>query len=246
MTTKNLGSINITNQQALQSGSGSQLTRLMEEAQVKNYLVNNPDFLAKNPQLLSHIELNHGYDQTTSLVERQIKVLRDRNQAMQGQLVEMLRAAHSNEHLLVQCNHFMLTLLQAEDFAALTQQIIELLKKDFDLDDAALVLVGQYPSDENVSLVEDSAAIKSLLNCQFPDSEPLCGRLESNAKASLFGDNASDLESFALIPLGNECERGLLALASKDVTRFDPDMGTLFIELIAKLVAHLTSRYETS
>ncbi|TQV72002.1 DUF484 family protein [Aliikangiella marina] len=243
-TSNQPGSAKITNLQALEGGSGSQLNRLMEEAQVKNYLVNNPDFLAKNPQLLGHIELNHGFDQTTSLVERQIKVLRDRNQVMQGQLVEMLQAAHSNEQLLIQCNHFMLTLLQAESFAILTTQIIDMLKQDFDLDDAALVLVGEYPQNDNIKRVADAAEIKSVLNCQFPDSEPLCGRLELNAKTTLFGEKAEVLQSFALIPLGNECEKGLLALASQDVARFDPDMGTLFIELIAKLVAHLTSRYE--
>jgi len=232
------------NPQALEEGNVSHLNRLMEEAQVKNYLANNPDFLVKNPQLLTHIELNHGCEQTTSLVERQIKVLRERNNTLQGQLIEMLQAAHNNENLLIQCNHFMLELLQTEDLTTLCGKIVNLLKKDFNLDGVALVLAGDYPAAEPAKIVANAGEIKSLLNCQFPDNQPLCGRLESTAKVALFGELSQNLESFALIPLGEQCQHGLLALASEDVNRFNPDMGTLFIELIAKLVTHMTKRYE--
>ena len=234
------------NPQALEQGSVSRLNRLMEEAQVKNYLANNPDFLVKNPQLLTHMELNHGFDQTTSLVERQIKVLRERNQTLQGQLIDMLHAAHNNENLLVQCNRFMLQLLQTNNLQELVNTTIRLLKKDFDLDGAALVLVGDYEPVPPAQIYLLAQEIKDLLNCQFPDDQPLCGRLEEAPKKALFGELGKDLESFALIPLGKECEFGLLALASNDVSRFDPNMGTLFIELIAKLVAHLTRSYESS
>jgi uncharacterized protein YigA (DUF484 family) len=231
--------------QALEKAELSRLNLLMEEAQVKNYLANNPDFLQKNPQLLTHLELSHSEDGATSLVERQIKVLRDRNQVMQGQLIDMLHAAHNNEKLLMQCNHFMLSLLEAESIQSLSTKIITQLKQEFDLDDVALVLVGNYDCAAPAQIYSSASNIKSLLNCQFPDSEPLCGRLEAAPKKALFGELCQDLKSFALIPLGNGCEFGLLALASKNVDRFEPEMGTLFIELISKIVAHLTRRYET-
>lgn len=234
------------NPQALEKNEASHLNLLMEEAQVKNYLANNPDFLQKNPQLLTHMELSHKEQGATSLVERQIKVLRERNMVMQGQLIEMLHSAHNNEKLLVQCNHFMLSLLETDNLQALATKVITLLKQDFDLDGVALVLVGNYDCAAPAQIFANTGEIKSLLNCQFPDSEPLCGRLEEAPRKALFGDLCKDLESFALIPLGEQCEFGLLALASKDVERFEPDMGTLFIELIAKIVAHLSKRYETN
>jgi len=233
------------NPQALEKSESSQLNQLMQEAEIKNYLANNPGFLQKNPQLLTHMELSHNEEGATSLVERQIKVLRERNLTMQGQLIEMLHSAHNNEALLIQCNQFMLSLLKTDNLQALISQIITLLKQDFDLDNVALVLVGSYPSSAPAQVYRSTDEIKSLLNCQFPDSEPLCGRLESTPKKALFGELNQDLESFALIPLGEECEFGLLALASKDVSRFEPEMGTLFIELIAKLVTHLTRSYAT-
>lgn len=235
-----------TQPQALEKDNLSQLNQLMEEAAVKNYLLNNPDFLHKNPQLLVHIDLNHQVEDATSLVERQIKVLREKNQTLQGQLIEMLHAAYNNESLLIQSNQFMLDLLDCGSLPELCATIIQKLKKDFDLDDAALVLVGNYPEANPAQIYASSEEIKTLLNCQFPDQQPLCGRLESAPKTSLFGELSRDLESFALIPLGENCEFGLLALASKDVSRFEPQMGTLFVELIAKLVAHLVKQYESA
>ncbi|TQV88527.1 DUF484 family protein [Aliikangiella coralliicola] len=232
--------------QALEQGNISQLNQLMEEAAVKNYLLNNPDFLRNNAQLLTHIELSHDCEDATSLVERQIKVLRERNQTLQGQLIDMLHAAHNNEKLLIQCNHFMLSLLQNNDLESLCTDIIAMLKQDFSLDDAALILVGDYQSAGPAQIYSNASDIKTLLNCQFPDSQPLCGRLEIAPKKVLFGELSRELQSFALIPLGKRCEFGLLALASNDVSRFEPEMGTLFVELIAKLVTHLTRRYASA
>ena len=126
----------------------------------------------------------------------------------------------------------------------LCHRIRNLLIQDFDLDNAALILVGNYPDVDDAKIYQSNDQIKSLFKCQFPDSVPLCGRLEEAPRRELFGDLCEQLESFALIPLGMQCEFGLLALASKDVDRFDPSMGTTFIELIAKLVAHLTKSYE--
>jgi len=231
------------NPQALEEKNLSQLNRLMEEAQVKNYLANHPDFLQKNPQLLTHMELSHGDGETTSLVERQVKVLRERNQVLQGQLIDMLHAAHNNENLLIECNRFMLDLLGCDDLQSLSAKIITSLKADFTLDDVALVLVGDFPVASPAQIFENADALKQLLDCQFPDSQPLCGRLGAAPKKALFGELSKDLQSFALVPLGEGCEFGLLALASNDVSRFEPEMGTLFIELIGKIVTHLSQSY---
>ncbi len=163
------------NQQALEKSKASHLSQLMEEAQVKNYLAINPDFLQKNPQLLTHMELAHNEEGATSLVERQIKVLRERNLTMQGQLIEMLHSAHNNEKLLIQCNQLMMSLLETDDLQSLSANIITLLKQDFDLDDVALILIGDYSSASPAQVFSNTSEIKSLLNCQFPDSQPLCG-----------------------------------------------------------------------
>ncbi len=215
--------------------------QLIEADQVKRYLKQHPNFLQKNPELLSDIELTHKSGEATSLVERQIKVLREQNQTLQEQLVDLLSIAQNNEKLLVQCNQFMLELLKADSFENLIDKIIALLKQDFLLDDAGLILVGDFPLQTKAKVFDSANEIKTLFNCQFPDNQTICGRLEEKPKNALFNnENGQTLESFALVPLGANCEYGLLVLASQDVSRFEPDMDTLFVDLIAKLVTHLT------
>ena len=222
----------------------ARLTEMMDDAKVKQYLLDRPDFLIENPELLSHIELKCGEQDTFSLVERQVKTLRNKNSQLQGQQIEMLQLAHANEQLLILCNQFMLDLLDCSDLATLSSRIVNLLKKSFDLDGAALILVGNYESCPPAQVFDSSQQLRDLLDCQFPDNQPLCGRLGQAPKLALFGELSNDYQSCALIPLGNGCEKGLIALASNDVSRFGPEMGTLFVELIAKYVCALTTPYE--
>jgi uncharacterized protein YigA (DUF484 family) len=215
--------------------------QLIEANQVKRYLKQNPDFLQKNPDLLFDIELSHQSGEATSLVERQVKVLREQNQTMQANLIELLKIAQNNERLLVQTNHFMFSLLESKSFDDLVNKIFIMLKKEFSLDNVGLVLVGDFPNQTPAKVFQQSEEVKAIFNCQFPDYQTICGRLEEKPKQFLFGElQAKKLESFALVPLGESCEYGLLVLASEDVSRFEPDMDTLFVDLIAKLVTHLT------
>ncbi len=222
----------------------ARLYEMMDEAKVKQYLLDNPRFLVKNPELLSHIELKYGEQETFSLVERQVKTLRDKNSQLQGQQIEMLQTAHANEELLGMCNSFMFDLLECDDLTTLCSRIINDLKKMFELDGVALLLVGDYEACAPAQVFNTTEEISDLLDCHFPDNQPLCGRLGQAPKLALFGELSYNYQSCALVPMGKSCEGGLLALASKDVSRFDPEMGTLFIELIANFVSALVKPYE--
>lgn len=216
-----------------------QLNQMMEVEAVKQYLCDHPNFLNRNPELLTHLELNHGSDDTFSLVERQVKTLREKNQSLQGQMIDMLRSAFDNESLLNQCNQLMLRLLETNNLKELTQQTIDDIKTTFALSEVALILVGSYSDCSPAKAYASAAQLKEKLHCQFPDSQPLCGRLSESTRQALFPDSNVKLASCALVPIGEGCSQGLLALASSDVERFSPEMGTLFVEMIAKQICAL-------
>lgn len=237
----------LTNYQALQI-KNTPLEQLVEEEQVKNYLLNHPDFLQKNPQLLSLIELNHQNDGATSLVERQVKSLRDENNQLQQDLINILNIARNNEKLLKQYNQFVLGVISTNNLASLASYIIDSLISNFSLDAATLILVGNDISDVNLGsakLVTESSEIRQLLSHQFPDESPICGRLEERSKKQLFAEQAQQLQSFCIVPLGKQCKFGVLVLASKDESGFEPEMDTLFVEQIAELIVHATRRHST-
>ena len=60
--------------------------------------------------------------------------------------------------------------------------------------------------------------------------------------ATWFGQSATDLNSFAYVPLRGTHGIGLLALASPDPQRFYPEMGTLYLKRLGELVAHAFGR----
>ena len=51
---------------------------------VAQYLKQHPDFFDSHPELLEHLHVPHGGNGTVSLVERQLKVLRERQPVVSG------------------------------------------------------------------------------------------------------------------------------------------------------------------
>ena len=67
--------------------------------------------------------------------------------------------------------------------------------------------------------------------------------LQDLERAFLFGADAADIGSVALMPLGDKGTVGLLALGSPDRDRFHPGMSTEFLARVADLIADtLTAR----
>ena len=50
-----------------------------KEEQTIEYLKSAPDFFLKNPEILQYVEIPHESGPATSLVERQVSILRERN-----------------------------------------------------------------------------------------------------------------------------------------------------------------------
>ena len=71
-------------------------------------------------------------------------------------------------------------------------------------------------------------------------NEPLCGRLNPDKLALLFGGQSSNAASVALLPLAGV---GLLAVGSSDANRFFPGMGTLFLRLMGESLVAALKRY---
>jgi hypothetical protein len=87
-------------------------------------------------------------------------------------------------------------------------------------------------------------ALRALLPTPLVDGKPQCGRLKQDQAEFLFGDQAAAIESCAVIPLGDHACAGLLSIGSREVNRFNPCMGTLFLSHLGELVASLLGRFD--
>ncbi len=71
----------------------------------------------------------------------------------------------------------------------------------------------------------------------FASGKPRCGQVRDSQREFLFGTDANDMGSVALVPLGDKGSLGLLALGSTDRDRFHPGMSTEFLARMGDLVA---------
>ena len=65
----------------------------------------------------------------------------------------------------------------------------------------------------------------------------MCGRSSDEQKNVLFGEDAKNVKSAAVIPLSAGAQLGLLGLGSDDETRFQLSMGTDFLIQIGELIS---------
>ena len=71
-------------------------------------------------------------------------------------------------------------------------------------------------------------------------NEPICGRLNQDKLALLYGADQARAASAVLLPLPGV---GMLSVGSSDANRFFPGMGTLFLRLMSEALVTALGRY---
>jgi uncharacterized protein YigA (DUF484 family) len=212
-----------------------------EEESISAYLQHHPDFFERHHALLARLRLPHARGGSTiSLVERQIEVLREKHAAVEAKLADFVRVARANDALADKLHRFTRQLLRAESREAVIATIESSLRMDFDAFHSVLVLIGSQPDVTPQRFVRvvrsDDQNLKSF-ETLFANGKPRCGQARDSQREFLFGSDANDIGSVALVPLGEKGTIGLLALGSTDRDRFHPGMSTEFLARMADLIA---------
>lgn len=228
------------------------MTESATAEQVAAYLRRHPDFLESRPELAQLLRVpagaHGGQTNTASLASYQLDILRDKNRDLGRRLKDLLETAQSNELLLHRVHLLSLRLLRAGSLEQGVQQIAASLHEDFrpapghpggelPTSPIRLVLIDMPLTGLKAEwLVETAEQDPGLaVFAEFlRDGHPVCGRLKSEKLRYLFGAHAEQVASAVLLPL-KPC--GLLAVGSADPNRFHPGMGTLFLGLMAELMA---------
>jgi len=221
-----------------------------EEDTIAAYLQHNPDFFERHQALLTRLRIPHARGGSTiSLVERQIEVLREKHAALEGKLAELVSVARANDAIADKLHRFTRRLLRAGSRAEAVARIEASLREDFDAFHCVLVLMGEYPDLTPQRFVRtvarDDAGLKSF-ETLFTSGKPRCGQARDTQREFLFGQDANDIGSMALVPLlspantagttGLPAPLGVLALGSNDRDRFHPGMSTEFLGRMADLI----------
>jgi hypothetical protein len=222
-----------------------------EEQTVVQYLQHNVDFFERHPQLLARMRLQHPRNASTvSLIERQVEVLREKYEAQEEKLAEFVRVARANNLLAEKIHHFTRRLLSTTNRGEAITEVETSLRQDFDTFHAVLVLAtSQEPlipdADRFVRSVSTEDANYRSFESLFTSAKPRCGQIRDSQREFLFGAEAINIGSVALIPFTADPAPGLLALGSVDRDRFHPGMSIEFLSRMGELISDALARPKT-
>jgi len=229
MTTKKEPKPKITEQKKIE----------ISDEQVIEFLNTTPDFIREHLEELSEIDIPHESGVATSLIERQVHVLRKENTHLKSNLKQLIDIARNNEDLSQRIHNLFIEIMKAEAVDDLIAIIQEQMQSFFNTE---LVLFRFFSTMELRPHITDDL-IFTLKNRQasqlkkwLKQRQPACGELKDDLFKALFGKE-NNINSMAVIPLFGVKEYGTLLLGSSDKTRFSEDKGTVFLTQLGDLVS---------
>ncbi|QYJ79138.1 DUF484 family protein [Shewanella acanthi] len=197
-----------------------------DELIIREYLLDNPDFFNRYPELLLAMRLPHLDRGAVSLVERRQELLRQRVAQLEEEITSLLAMAARNEKIFVFNTELSFKLLDCVNLESLKEVLADSLKEQFHFTHVRLISVLEAD-------VEMKAIWEQRLRKQY-----YFGRLTQQEAKRLFG---SEVGSVALVKLADDMPV-IFAVASQDAAHFHPDMDNTLLEQLRRLLAHMLAK----
>ncbi|MGK2913692.1 MAG: DUF484 family protein [Porticoccaceae bacterium] len=227
---------------------------LLSDEQVSRFLTAEPDFFARQPQILEILDLPHASSgNAISLIERQVAVLRDRNIDLRHRLSQLLESARTNDRLFEKSQRLVLAIMEARDLIGLVNALVTSLGTDFQVEFYTLLLFRPVVDPGRVGLSDEELLANHIKVVTLDDTtdhitallrgnRAICGVLRAGELAFLFGPDADKVGSVAAAPLNHGDAFGMLAIGSSDPNHYRSNTGTLFLTHIGEILSRALPR----
>ena len=211
---------------------------------VSAYLLENKDFFIKNPETLTAINIPHeAPGGTSSLIERQVSILREHNEKLRQHVSELLENARHNDQLFEKTRKLSLLLNESSDLTKQVDILKKVLIEDFNTEIYGLILFDRPKSTQSDSLqIASSETAQKQAPGLMSIKQVFCGHLREAEYQFLFPDDYKKIRSAIVIPIKQKNLTAFIALGSEDENRFHPKLGTLFAEYIGDMVGASLSK----
>jgi len=218
---------------------------LLTAEQVAEFLRQNPGFFENHVDILVNLQIPHPHGgRAVSIGERQLVAVREKSRLLEEKLRELIQFGEENDAVGEKVHRLSCRLIGAPSLdAALDTLYLDLLDH-FAVPHVAVRLWNV--AEENPHTKEFAPVAAEMREFVEKMAAPYCGHHAVYESQSWFGEAASHVKSFALVPLRREAATfGVVALASQDARRFYPEMGTLYLARIGELLGHALWRFVT-
>lgn len=210
----------------------------VQASDVETFLQNNPDFFNEHLPLLEQISIPHPSGNAISLVSKQLELFRNRHHEMENELNVLIDIARNNDDSANKMHELTLAVLEADSLDVMVANLDEVIKECFLTDFFALKIITEAPAETAVSNVFVAAESDGLENFvkELTSNHSTCGRPTLAQAEFLFGDQALEVRSCAIIPMAFLEIEGIIAIGSRNAERFSRDMGRLFLTQMSEIV----------
>jgi uncharacterized protein YigA (DUF484 family) len=202
------------------------------EQHIASYLIAHPDYFQRHPDALAAIDIPHPTGDAVSLIERQVRTLREQAGNYRRQLEHLVGVARENDALAKRLHRLTLALIETHSFDEVLNTLQDELREQFKADAVEMKL---FASEQLEAHAHEAGP--ALFRDFLKRSRPNCGRLDKAKLEYLFGPQAGETGSAALIPLTAPPLAGVLAIGSRDPQRFHEGKSVDFLQRLAEVVS---------
>lgn len=205
--------------------------------QVRDYLQQHPDFFHDHLDLLEKMHIPHPTGNAISLISKQLEIFRAKHQEQENQLTALIDIARENDASFNRMHELTLAMLEANSLEDAVANLNEVLAECFLTDFVAIKIVQDRPLSPigNLFVAPTDTNLKHF-SAELTTNQPKCGRPTLAQARFLFGDVAADVRSCAIIPMVFTRLEGLLAIGSRDESRFHYSMGSVFLTQMSEII----------
>ena len=208
------------------------MAKKLDAKDIELYLLENTDFFLSRESLVSELSFKHDADGATSLLEMQVRKLRDEQSRLMDMLSGFVSTGIENEELFFKSKNLTLSLITSKNFDEVKKTVESFFEKNFEIDSCILEAL----SDPELQELESKTGLgmsKDVIHMGPLSKEKMDAFFSSDSVKSAVISVMKLKKGFALLKIG-----------SNEPTKYLGDGDTTFIEYIRDIIVRVLESKE--
>jgi uncharacterized protein YigA (DUF484 family) len=211
--------------------------------QVARYLQEHKEFFINHSELLADLSLPHESGGAVSLLERQVKILRDRSIESRHTLNSLLENARYNDQLFSVTRNLILALLEEDKVSQIASVAQANLCTQPGIDACSLILLEDLGRESPAHTETARELLQRFPSLFRSPARVVSQAITREAAQLLFPHSGLTLRSAALCPITHQGSIiAVLTIGNQSQDYFNDELDTLFLDFIAEVLGSLLRR----
>ncbi len=208
----------------------------LDSVQVEDYLQKHPEFFHDHLGLLENLSIPHPTGNAVSLVSKQLELFRSKHHELESQLNALIEIARENDTSLNRMHKLTLALMEAKTIEEVSANLEKVFADYFLTDFVALRVIKNNNAPASPFFINNEDDNLQHFREILASNQSSCGRPTLAQAKFLFAEQALSVKSCAIIPMVFTKLEGIIAIGSRDESRFHHSMGDLFLTQMAEVI----------